>query len=195
MIPVTATDEQLAGYVANITSAYRLATKAQLARGAQWYAVAHDLATVIGDGDVRQGAGIIAALSACRRWAVNVGLAEDAVAGNVHGHTPDALGKVRAMMAGADPADVLPMALKTGAFYRCVTDPSDPDPVVIDRHAHDVAVGERYGDASRGLSSKARYATLALAYRLAARQLGEIPSVLQATVWCAQIDQNSEATS
>ena len=50
------------------------------------------------------------------------------------------------------------------------------DPVVIDRHAHDVAAGERYGNRNRGLSNVNRYATLALAYRLSARELGEIPS-------------------
>jgi hypothetical protein len=123
---------------------------------------------------------------------VNVKLAEDAVAGNVHGHTPDSLDKVRAMMAGADPADVLPMHAKTGHFFLCILDPSDPDPVCVDRHAHDVAVGERYGERSRGLSSKTRYATLALAYRLAARELGQLPQRVQATVWCGQIDQNEE---
>ena len=128
MIPVTATDGELGAYVANILAAYRSATPAQLERGRCWYQVAHDLALIIGDGDVRQGAGIIAALSACRRWAVNVQLATDAGNGNVHGHTPDVLAKVAAMLAGADPADVLPMALKTGAFYRCITDPSDPEP-------------------------------------------------------------------
>lgn len=190
MIPTTATDGELAGYVASITDAYRSATPGQRARGQQWYPVAHDVAGLIGDGDVRMGAGIIAALSACKSWTANVRLATDAGNGNVHGHTADVLAKVRAMLDGADPEDVLPMALKTGHFFRCITDPSDPDPVVIDRHAHDAAVGRRYGEENRGLSNKNRYATLALAYRLAARQLGEIPSIVQATVWCRQTDQN-----
>jgi hypothetical protein len=58
--------------------------------------------------------------------------------------------------------------------------PEDPEAVVIDRHAHDVAVGKRYGNMDRGLSNKRRYATLAHAYREAARQLGELPSTVQA---------------
>ena len=169
MIATTATDAELAGYVAHIVTAYRSATPAQVARGQQWYRVAHDLATVIGDGDVRQGAGIIAALSAQRRWSVNCQLAADAASGNVHGQTEQVLAKVRAMLNGADPADILPMALKTGNFYATIADPSNPDFVVVDRHAHDVAVGEVYGNQNRGLSNVKRYATLALAYRLAAR--------------------------
>lgn len=52
MIPTTATDAELAGYVANIVNAYRSATPGQLARGTYWYATAHDLAGIIGDGYV-----------------------------------------------------------------------------------------------------------------------------------------------
>jgi hypothetical protein len=192
MIPTVATDDELDRYVRNIADAYRAATPGQVARGRQWYPVAHDMALVIGNGDVRKGAGILAALSAQRRWEINVDLAHDAVNGNVHGHVEQVLSKVRAMLEGADPIELLPMQLKTGNFYRCIVSPEDPDPVVIDRHAHDVAVGERYGDRNRGLSNLNRYATLALAYRLAARQLGELPSVVQAVVWCRQIDLNGE---
>jgi hypothetical protein len=147
---------------------------------------------VIGNGDVRKGAGILAALSAQKRWEINIDLAHDAANGNVHGHTEQVLSKVRAMLEGADPIELLPMQLKTGNFYRCIVSPEDPDPVVIDRHAHDVAAGERYSDRNRGLSNLNRYATLALAYRLAARQLSELPSVVQAVVWCRQIDLNGE---
>jgi hypothetical protein len=145
---------------------------------------------IIGGGDARKGAGMLAALSAQRPWEVNVSLATDAADGDVHGHTEAVLAKVRAIMEGADPAEILPMELKTGHFYRCIVDPAAPDPVVIDRHAHDVAAGERYGSRNRGLSNVNRYATLALAYRLAARELGEIPKVVQAVVWVRQVDQN-----
>jgi hypothetical protein len=195
MIPTTATDGQLAGYVANIVAAYRAATPAQVARGQHWYQVANDLAGIIGAGDVRQGAGIIAALSAQRRWEVNVTLATDAAGGNVHGQTDAVLAKVRAMIDGADPAGILPLQLKTGNFWRCITDPADPDPVCVDRHAHDVAVGRRYERENRGLSNVNRYAVLALAYRLAAREIGEIPSAVQAVTWCAQVDQNGQEQS
>jgi hypothetical protein len=99
------------------------------------------------------------------------------------------LAKVRAILGGVDPADVLPMWAKTGHFFLNILDPTDPDPVTIDRHAHDVAVGEIYGSRDRGLDSKARYATLALAYRLAARKLNMIPNVVQSIAWIVQIDK------
>src|SRR5690349_23740860 len=109
MIPTTADDGQLAGYVANIVTAYRAATPGQVARGRHWYETANDLAGIIGDGNVPMGAGILAALSAQRRWEVNVTLATDAANGNVHGQTDTVLAKVRAMLDGANPADLLPM--------------------------------------------------------------------------------------
>ncbi|MFE4681613.1 hypothetical protein ACFRNJ_12345 [Streptomyces sp. NPDC056721] len=191
MIPAKPAPKDVARYVANITAAFNRATDDQAARGRQWYPVAHDLALIVGDGNARSGAGIIAALSANKSWSENVRLAKDAGTGNVHGHTGVMLAKVSAIIDGTDPADVLPMEMKTGHFFRCILDPSDPDPVVIDRHAHDVAVGERYGNRDRGLGAKGRYAALAHAYREASLRLDEIPSVVQAITWCVQIDDNT----
>jgi hypothetical protein len=190
MIPTTADDATLERYVTNLTDAWINCTEDQLERGRQWYPVAHQLALVVGEGDARKGAGVIAALSVQKKWEHNVALATDAGNGFVHGHMESALAKVRAILGGADPEDILPMAAKTGHFFRNIADPSDPDPVTVDRHAHDVAVGERYGNSDRGLSNKTRYATLALAYRLGARRALVIPSVFQATLWGWQIDQN-----
>jgi hypothetical protein len=191
MIPVTADDELLASYVANITIAWHAASPDQQQQGRSWYRTAQDLAYVIGDGDIRMGAGLIAALSANKRWELNLTLAKDAAQGDVHGHTKATLDKVRAILCGADPAGILPLDKKTGAFYRCILNPGDPDPVVIDRHAHDIAVGSVYGNQDRGLSSLARYATLSHAYRVAARAIGEIPSIVQAATWVAHVDMLS----
>lgn len=110
---------------------------------------------------------------------------ETASCGAVHGHTGPVLAKVRAILDGADPAGLLPAALKTGHFYRNIADPADPHPVTVDRHAHDIAAGERYGRRNRGLTCPARYATLADAYRAAAAELGELPSTVQAVTWLA----------
>jgi hypothetical protein len=66
MIPTMATDDELSAYVGNITAAFRAATPEQVARGRQWYPVAHDLAVIIGGGDAMKGAGMLAALSAQR---------------------------------------------------------------------------------------------------------------------------------
>lgn len=186
MIPTRADNATLERYVANIVSAWHDATPDDKARGRAWYPVAHDLADVIGNGDARKGAGLIAALSPQCGWSRNVKLAEDASNGDVHGSTGDTLDKVRAILADTDPSDVLPGDKKTGHFYRNILDPTDPDPVTIDRHAHDVAIGETYGNRDRGLGNATRYATLAHAYREASRRLGELPNVVQAVTWVRQ---------
>lgn len=185
MIPTRANDATHERYVANILQAWHGASSADVAQGRAWYPVAHDLAEILGDGNARMGAGVIAALSPQCAWERNCDLARDACAGKVHGHTGQTLERVRAILDGADPEDVLPMSRKTGHFYRNIADPMDPDPVTIDRHAHDIAVGETYGARDRGLGCATRYATLAHSYREASRQLGELPNVVQAVTWTA----------
>ena len=183
MVPTTADDALMAEYVANIVAAWNAATPDQVARGRAWYPVAHDLAELVGNGDVRVGAGIIAAFSPRKRWEENQRLAIDAHNGDIHGHFKHALSAVHRIIDGAAPETVLPMDAKTGHFFRNIVDPTDPDPVTIDCWAYRVATGHWDKSENPGLSNKARYATLALAYRLAARQLGEIPSVVQAATW------------
>jgi len=188
VIPAKPSNAQRRKYVANIVAAYHSAPESARRRGEQWYPVARDLAFIVGAGDARKGAGVIAALSPNKSWKQNIQLAKDAGNGHVHGHVSDALRKVAAILEGADPEDVLPMSSKTGHFFRCIFDPADPDPVVVDRHAHDVAVGKTYGNAERGLGAAGRYAALAHAYRVAAVRLELIPQTLQAIAWCAQVD-------
>ncbi|MFF5973715.1 hypothetical protein ACFY7C_19520 [Streptomyces sp. NPDC012769] len=183
MIPVSPSESTRRRYVRNIVKTYRQATEDQVVRGKAWYRTAHQLADMMSGGDVRAGAGVIAALSANKAWDMNRRLAQDAFAGRLHGHVGDALTKAAKIMAGADPAEVLPMDIKTGNFYRCILDPEDPEAVCIDRHAHDVALGTPKGNADRGLSSKGRYAALSLAYRNAAAILGVLPSQVQAVTW------------
>lgn len=183
MIPTTASPARMRAYVARILAAWEAAGPAGQAAGRAWYPRAFDLAAEIGHGDARLGAGLLAALSANCGWARNVDLARDAARGNVHGHTGPTLAKVRAILAGADPAEILPAGLKTGHFYRCILNPADPGAVTIDRHAHDIATGQRLGAANRGLSNVNRYATLAGAYLTAGARAGELASAMQAGTW------------
>jgi hypothetical protein len=184
LIPTVATDAQMSIYIDNIIAVYRSATDDQLTEGRAWYRSAHHAAKIMSGGDVVRGAGVIAALSPHAAWEYNVKIAGKAFdLGEPSGHTRDAVGKAARIMAGEDPMIVLPAESKTWSFFRCIVDPDDADPVVIDRHAHDLAVGARYGNRDRGLSNRRRYATLARAYREAARRLGEIPSVVQAITW------------
>jgi len=191
MIPTKPSDSTRRRYIKNIVKVYEQANSDQRHRGRMWYHTAHELADFLSEGNVQMGAGVIAALSANKAWDLNQRLARSAFAGEVRGHTANNLAKVAKIMAGADPAEVLPMGMKTGNFYRNIIDPEDTEAVTIDRHAHDAAVGAPWGDRERGLSSKGRYAVLSLAYRNAAAKLGITPSVLQATVWIAWTERNA----
>lgn len=190
MIPIQADGWTRERYVQNIVEVFESATPDQEAQGRWWYQSAHDIASMITDGNVKLGAGLLAALSPQTPWWLNVELASDAYeTGGPTRHVGDALSKAARILAGIDPSEVLPMDRKTGHFYRCIVDPSDPDVVCIDRHAHDIAVGEEYGSRDRGLSAKGRYALIAHCYREAGQRLGEIPSVVQAVTWVAWRDR------
>jgi hypothetical protein len=118
-------------------------------------------------------------------------LATDAFANQeARGHFGDACRKAGRIMAGEDPLTVLPTDSKTWNFFKCIADPDDWEAVVVDRHAHDIAVGEIYGNNDRGLGSKGRYAAIAHAYREAARVLGELPNVVQAVTWVAHVERD-----
>ena len=94
MIPTKPSDSTRRRYQRNIIKTYRQATPDQLARGRAWYRTAHQLADMLSEGNVRQGAGVIAALSANKSWALNQRLAKDAFQGLVRGHTAENLAKV-----------------------------------------------------------------------------------------------------
>lgn len=186
MIPIQSDDESREYYVRNILSVWYCATDEEYAEGRAWYWKAHETASLLADGDIRTGAGVLAALSPQTSWWLNVELASDALeSGEARRHTKDSCSKANRIMAGVDPVDVLPMERKTGHFYRSIANPFDYDAVCIDRHAYDVAVGIPLGDWNRGLSAKGRYDLVADCYREAARRLGEIPSTVQAVCWVA----------
>lgn len=186
MIPIQASPGDREYYIRNITSVWSVATDDQYEQGAHWYEQAHWTARMLADGDVRTGAGLLAALSPQTSWWLNVELACEAYeVGTASRHTTDSCSKANRILAGIDPEDVLPMRRKTGHFYRCIINPDDPVSVCIDRHAHDVAVGVAYGDWPRGLSAHGRYALIADCYWEAAQRLGQLPSVVQAVTWVA----------
>lgn len=189
MIPIQADDEAREYYVRNIETAWYMASDQQIAEGRSWYQTAHETAKLLADGDIKVGAGLLAALSPQTAWWLNVELACEAYeTGTATRHTGDSCSKANRILAGTDPTDVLPMERKTGHFYRCILDPSDAEAVCIDRHAYDIAVGIPLGDWNRGLSAHGRYKLVADSYREAARRLGELPSTVQAATWVAWRD-------
>ena len=184
MIPIKADQEARDYYVRNITTVWSIATADEFEEGAHWYEQAHWTARMLADGDLKVGAGLLAALSPQTAWWLNVELACVAFdAGNATRHTGDSCSKANKIMAGLDPVTVLPMERKTGHFYRCILDPGDATAVCVDRHAYDIAVGIPLGDWQRGLSAQGRYTLLADCYREAGRRLGQLPSVVQAVTW------------
>lgn len=192
MIPVKSSEEQCIHYTNAIIEKWDAATSDQKRRGREWYALAHELALEISGGDAKKGAGVLAALSANKSWAENCRIARKAFAeGTASGHVRDAITKANRIMAGTDPTEILPMHLKTGWFYLCIADPEHPESVVIDRHAHDIAVRRVYGQRDRGLGAQGRYNTLADCYRAAAQAIGEIPSRVQAVTWVAHTERES----
>lgn len=190
MIPIRATEEQFEEMVRNVIATYQKSTKEQRERGRTWYRNAHSLAVFLDETNPTRSAAIIAVLSANKRWADNVHLAEAAYdPDRPIGHTSDVVRKVARLMAGEPAISVLPFGLKTWYFFKLIDNPDDPDAVVIDRHAHDIAVGKIYGEENRGLSAGGRYDLLVKVYKTAAEKLSIPASVLQATVWVAHTER------
>lgn len=151
--------------------------------GLVWYPKAHDIASRIADGDITRGAGIIAALSPQKRWDQNVAIARDMFRTGSAGHTTVQVGKARRILEGEHPLDVL-KGDKERSFFMNIHDPNDPNPVTIDRHAHDIAVNKIYGESDRGLDAAGRYDTFAKAYRVATGELGlDVANRTQSAPW------------
>ena len=182
--------------VSNIIAVYNRASAENIRWGLMWYPTAHRQALAMGGGrawHLERNAGIIAALSPLNGWKNNLRKAREVVSkrGNivVEKGKPNGIGlgknveKAVRIYRGEDPLNVL-SGDKVTAFYRTILNPwGDIDPV-IDRHAFDIAVGERTDDKRRGALSRAGvYAEFAAAYREAAKVAGIGSSQMQAITW------------
>ena len=170
----------------NLLQAVADASPAAEHEGMAWYLAAHsiaaDMATRHGV-TVRQGAGVIAALSPQCGWAENVRLADAACdAGVASGHTADACRKADAILSGSDPGDVLG-GRKVRSFFTNICSPLTVGAVTVDRHAVDMLCGRRGAVHDRILERPGAYATCAAVIRATARELGYLPHVLQAVAW------------
>lgn len=177
--------------VANVLAVYNGASANAIREGLSWYLDAHNvsrtLATEYGK-TVEQVAGIIAALSPMNGWENNKRKAAQLLA---QGGIGEGCGlyrnveKAERIYNGENPLDVLG-GDKVRAFYQTILDPTgDIDPV-IDRHAFDIAVGERTDEKRRGaLSRKGVYHEFANVYREAAKIAGIGSAQMQAITWVA----------
>lgn len=176
------------GLAANILVVLGRAKPEHYREGIDWYEHAHTLARVLAGQhgiSVEQTAGVLAALSPQLSWPRNVTYAEQFLATGdapVLGRSKRAAARI---VAGEPPPSVL-QGPKVRAFFANIVDPDGSDAVTVDRHAHDVAVGQRFGDARRSLLGRqGGYDLLAAAFRLAAAKVGLAPSAVQAITWLA----------
>ena len=182
--------------LANVLAVYNGATADNIRFGLEWYTVAHNAAKRMGNGNDRflaRNAGIIAALSPMNGWNNNLRKAQQVVSMRgritVEKGMPNGIGlganvaKAIAIYNGMDPLEVL-NGDKVTAFYRTILTPTGDINPVIDRHAFDIAVGERTDEKRRGiLSRKAVYLEFAQVYRDAAKIAGIGSAQMQAITW------------
>lgn len=199
---------------ANVLSIYREATPADVTDGRGWYRRAHDACrdvalTYLGDDtpeSVARVAAVYAVISPSMPWARNDKLARQAFILAGEGASYDAIvsglgmmkanaRKAAAIVLGADPASVVSGPKVTPFWQRmaeAATENTGPSSVVIDRHAHDVALGRVTSDRerNRSLSRKGGQWEYAMAYVRAAsalRRTGEAPGItpseVQAVTW------------
>jgi hypothetical protein len=176
--------------VSNVLAVYRGASADNIREGLSWYLDAHNYACLLSstyDISVPTAAGIIAALSPMNGWENNKRKAMQLIRqdnGEGCGLYRN-VEKAMRILRGGMPLDVLG-GDKVRAFYMTILSPTgDIDPV-IDRHAFDIAVGERTDEKRRGiLSRKGVYHQFAAVYRDAAISAGIGAAQMQAITWVA----------
>jgi hypothetical protein len=170
-------------YTANILTRWQTVTPAELTDGRAWYVKARNLAREISPGDLKRGAGIIAALSPRVHWSRNM-VAARAVAEafdtglpfpEVRGILGRNVDKAWRIAQGEAPESVLG-GPKVNAFYRNIC--GDLDAVTVDTWASKVA----HPDAPEAIR-ELMYQDITQAYQIAAITAGIAPAELQAALW------------
>jgi len=172
--------------VENIKAVYRQAYPHQHIAGMEWYEVANSLCQGWSkkyNVTFEQAAGVLAGISPRLAWNLNVAYCERILATGTAPIMHGTLAKVRRILAGEHPADVLG-GRKVMSFYANIVSPQFDTHVTVDRHAFDIAVGKVGDDKSRKvLDRKGMYEYVADAYRAAAGDLGVAPCQVQAVTW------------
>lgn len=177
----------------HITAVYRAASDRDRAEGEAWYAealhVAERVALATGH-PVSVAVGVIAATSPRMGWGPNVRLAHRILStgDTSSGYLKVGLAAAARILQGEDPLLVL-RARKVSNFYRAIVS-AGVDGVVVDRHALDIAHGERI-EGQRPSPTERQYDDVAERYvraaRVLTRELGRTvsPAEVQATTWLA----------
>jgi hypothetical protein len=182
---------RLSDMSARILRVYRSADAQQVAAGLAWYPAAREIAGEIARDagiPVETAAGILAALSPQTSWGQNVDWARELAAGSpVSRGLGMSQARGMAILAGdRDPLDILG-GRKVRAFYACIVTAGATDAVCVDRHAYDIATGQRgsHLTLTDRLAEHTQRAYVSAAARL--RATGEAPGItgaqLQAVAW------------
>lgn len=155
--------------------------------GMEWYTDAHNTAAALDPENVSRACGVIAALSPMNGWKNNKRMAMRMYAGETNGlGMGQSVGKALRILCGEQPLDVLG-GDKVRAFYSTILNPFDPNAIpVIDRHAHDIAVGAKLPNnhPSRNMTNR-RYNDFARVYSECANAFSLGAPQLQAITWLA----------
>jgi hypothetical protein len=166
---------------ANVLEVWGMATDQQVKEAHEWYPTARALAAIVGRGDTRMGAGVIAALSPQKSWDINQRLAVMTLTGVISGQVGDAIRKTERILAGEDPDTVLPNGKKTWHFFHNILEPTNSAYITIDRHAYRAATFD--WDNGAPLIKARQYAECLSAFQQGAK-IARVPApVFQAGCW------------
>ena len=187
----------LTNHVRNILAVYYQASEYDRQTGMDWYDRAYIIAenlAILYNIEVRQAAGVIAAISPRVSWSRNVILAEQLISGYkkslpvemyTKGIMADGCGKAHQILKGNAPVSTILKGNKVRAFYICILTPEMTEAVCVDTHAISIALGFRCKDkdTAKIFKSEKLYNEIAEAYRNAAVVAGIRPHQMQAVTW------------
>jgi hypothetical protein len=110
-----------------------------------------------------------------------------------HTSSVESIGQAHQILSGEKtPEQVLPMDVKTGAYYQNIRDPNHSMRATVDGRSHDIGAGTTVGwGVNRGLGAKGRYSVLEQAHQKAASDLGIKPHQAQAISWVQNKDETN----
>lgn len=156
----------------HIVAVWDAATDAQRSNGLAWYTEAYNTAQAFAQAynvTLAQAAGVLAATSPNNSWRANVALAERILKtrDTSAGYFRTGLDKAQRILNGEDPAHVFESRtyFKVANFYRAILS-KGRDGVCVDRHAWDVATGQRHTEL-KGTDLPVRPNVAGSRYRLA----------------------------
>ena len=175
----------------NIIEIVKSATNKQRASGLAWYDEDRLFAAGLADDygyDVELIAAVISALSQANGWSNNKRATFKVVSNHAAGKKnwwqwnawiKNAVKKAFYILENGSTEIATP---KTRDFAKVIADPNNPYTVVVDRWAYRAWVDDINNASSQQVSDK-NYERIAVDYRIAAHELGLLPSQCQAIAW------------